>query len=77
MINNKEFSIKETVNRNIEKHQFPHYKNHNSLIGKFSNYYIIYIFSNIIIRPEYYKFLYFSKMDLIFLNINYFKVSIR
>lgn len=27
------FDIKETVNRNIEKHQFPSFSNHRSLIG--------------------------------------------
>jgi len=27
------FDIKETVNRNIEKHQFPQFSNHRSLIG--------------------------------------------
>ncbi|EGR27769.1 hypothetical protein IMG5_189420 [Ichthyophthirius multifiliis] len=30
---NKNFSISETVNRNIEKHQFPSFRNHKSLIG--------------------------------------------
>ncbi|KRX05466.1 hypothetical protein PPERSA_04503 [Pseudocohnilembus persalinus] len=29
----KQYSIKETVDRNIEKNQFPHYRNHKSLIG--------------------------------------------
>lgn len=34
MINpDKQFSITETVNRNIEKHQFPHFRNHRSLVG--------------------------------------------
>lgn len=27
------FDVKETVNRNIEKHQFPAFSNHRSLIG--------------------------------------------
>ena len=31
---NKNFSISETVNKNIEQHQFPSFRNHKSLIGK-------------------------------------------
>ena len=30
---NKNFNIKETVDRNIEKHQFPSFTNHRSLVG--------------------------------------------
>ena len=29
----KDFNITETVNRTVEKNQFPHYRNHKSLIG--------------------------------------------
>ncbi len=31
--NDKKFSIKETVNKNIEKVQFPSFNNHRTLIG--------------------------------------------
>ena len=33
LTNDKNFSIKETVNKNIERVQFPAFNNHRSLIG--------------------------------------------
>lgn len=37
MANEKNFSIRETVNKNIERVQFPAFNNHRSLIGTYSN----------------------------------------
>lgn len=32
-MNSKDFNIKETVNKNIEKNQFPSFANHRSMVG--------------------------------------------
>lgn len=44
----KKFSIKETVNRNIETHQFPSFHSHRSLIGWCSMNY-----SKVLTNPQY------------------------